>query len=51
MRGLITAREVIRNGHIIVRHFGPTCYLRCLMAVVLRRDTTFLEVAFKGFKN
>ena len=48
MRGLITGREVIRNTPTIVRHFGPRCYLRCMMALLSRRPTTFLEVAFPG---
>ena len=45
MRGLITGREVIRHGPTIVRHFGPRCYLRCMLALISRRPTTFLEVA------
>ncbi|MBS2033314.1 MAG: hypothetical protein JST54_35905 [Deltaproteobacteria bacterium] len=46
MRGLITGREVIRHGPTIVRHFGPRCYLRCMLALFSRKPTTFLEVAF-----
>lgn len=45
MRGFITGKEVLRNGPTIVRHYGPRCYLRCLAAVLLRKRTTFLEVA------
>jgi hypothetical protein len=47
MRGLITGREVIRHTPTIVRHFGPRCYLRCMLALLSRRKTTFLEVAFQ----
>lgn len=48
MRGLITGREVIRHTPTIVRHFGPRCYLRCMLALLSRKRTTFLEVAFQG---
>lgn len=47
MRGLITGREVIRHTPTIVRHFGPRCYLRCMLALLSRKKTTFLEVAFQ----
>jgi hypothetical protein len=47
MRGMITGREVLRNGHIILKHYGPRCYLRCMLAVLFRERTTFLEVAFR----
>ena len=47
MRGIITGREVVRHGPTIVRHFGPRCYLRCLQALLSRKPTTFLEVAFR----
>jgi len=48
MRGLITGREVIRNTPTIVKHFGPRCYLRCMLALLSRKPTTFLEVALCG---
>lgn len=43
MRGTITARHVFMHSFTIVRHFGPTAYLRCLAAVLSGRPTTFLE--------
>ena len=42
--GLITRREVIRNGWTIVREFGPAAYGRCVLALVTRRPSTFLAV-------
>lgn len=47
MRGLITGRHILTHGPTIVRHFGPRCYLRCMVALLLRQRTTFLEVAFR----
>jgi hypothetical protein len=47
MRGVITHREVVRNLGLIAREFGLGCLLRCLYACAVRRETTFLEVAFK----
>ena len=47
MRGTITTWHVVRHSWTIVRSFGPRCYLRCLMAVVARRETTFLDVALR----
>ena len=45
MRGLITHREVLANFGLIWREFGPRCVARCLMAIVTRRRTTFLDLA------
>jgi len=41
--GVITGRHVIRHGAVIVREFGAAAYLRCCMALILRRKTTFLD--------
>jgi hypothetical protein len=46
MNGSITSRDVLRHTLVILREFGPMCYLRCIKAVLLRRHTTFLNVAF-----
>jgi hypothetical protein len=46
VQGTITGRDVIIHSLTILRHFGPSCYLRCLRAVVSRRSCTFLEVAW-----
>ena len=39
--GVITTKDVLRHGAIIVREFGTFAYLRCLSAILLRRRTTF----------
>ena len=41
--GVITTKEVLRHGAVIVRHFGPVAYLKCCVAILLRRRTTFLN--------
>ena len=41
--GVITTKDVLRHGAIIVREFGTAAYLRCFMAILLRRQTTFLN--------
>jgi len=41
--GVITTKEVLRHGGIIVREFGAAAYLRCCMAILLRKKTTFLN--------
>jgi hypothetical protein len=48
MRGVITGRDVFRNGLTIVRLFGPRCYLRCLRAAMSSKPSTFLEVVYAG---
>lgn len=48
MRGVITARDVVSNLGLIWREFGPRCALRCMVACVTGRRTTFLSVAMKG---
>lgn len=47
MRGLITGKEVFKHLFLVCREFGPRCALRCARAVVTRRKTTFLEIAFQ----
>ena len=41
--GVITTRDVLRHGGLIVREFGPWAYLKCCVAIVLRKQTTFLN--------
>ena len=41
--GVITSRDVLLHTRVIVREFGPLAYLRCCVAVLLRRRTTFLD--------
>ena len=45
MRGFITDRDVLANLRIVLTEFGPRCVLRWLLAVVMRKRTTFLDVA------
>jgi hypothetical protein len=41
--GVITTRDVLRHPGIIVREFGTAAWLRCCVAILLRRRTTFLN--------
>lgn len=45
MQGAITSRDVVRHFPLIWREFGSACAWRCVKALVLRRRTTFLELA------
>jgi hypothetical protein len=49
MRGLIKGRDVVRHFFLVCRHFGPRCAWRCASALVTRRPSTFLNIAFEGF--
>ena len=44
MRGVITAKDVVRRSLTIVRHRGPRCSPRCLRGALSPRPSTFLEV-------
>jgi len=44
--GVITTKDVIRHGGIIVREFGAAVYVRCCVAILLRKRTTFLRCVF-----
>ena len=44
MRGCITGRDVLLHPYTICRLWGPSCYLRCLKAVVTGRPCTFLQL-------
>jgi hypothetical protein len=46
IRGVITSREVLLKGPTILREFGPRAYLRCCVAMLLGRPSTFLECIF-----
>jgi hypothetical protein len=43
MSGVITGKDVVRHSFLIVRLFGPRCYLRCLRAALSRKPSTFLQ--------
>lgn len=45
MRGVITSRDVLANLGLIWREFGAACVMRCMVACVTGRRTTFLDVA------
>ena len=45
--GVITTKEVLRHGPTIVREFGAGAYLRCCVAILLRKRTTFLNCVYE----
>jgi hypothetical protein len=51
MRGVITSRDVLANARLIHSEFGFRCLLRCLVAVVRGRHTTFLDTAVKSHRS
>ncbi len=46
IQGLITSKEVIREGAVIVREFGIATWLRCCLVLLSGRHTTFLALVF-----
>jgi hypothetical protein len=44
--GVITTKDVLRQAALIVREFGPRAYLRCCVAILRSRPTTFLNCVF-----
>ncbi len=44
MQGSITSKDVLRHSLTILRLWGPSCYVRCLRAIVSGKPCTFLEV-------
>jgi hypothetical protein len=46
MSGLIDTRQAVSKLRLIRREFGSRCALRCVGAILSRRPTTFLDVAF-----
>jgi hypothetical protein len=49
--GVITTKDVFRHGGIILREFGPGAYMRCCLAVLLRKRTTFLYCVCRMIQN
>ncbi|AEI67537.1 hypothetical protein [Corallococcus macrosporus] len=45
MHGVITLRDVVANLGVVLREFGAGCVVRCVVASLRRRRTTFLEIA------
>ena len=48
INGFITSRHVLRHGPIIVREFGLRVWLRCCVAMLRGRRTTFLACVMLG---
>ncbi len=46
IQGVITSNDVLWHASTIVRSYGFRPYLRCLCALFLRRNTTFLEIVW-----
>ena len=44
--GVITTKDVLRHSGTIVREFGAAAYVRCCMAILLRKRITFLACVF-----
>lgn len=55
MNGVITTKDVLVNLGLIWREFGPSCFARCVKALVSGlvsgKPTTFLEVAVRPQEN
>ena len=45
--GVITTKDVLRHGAIIVKEFGAAAYLRCCVAILMRKRTTFLNCVYE----
>jgi hypothetical protein len=46
IQGLITSKDVLQRGHVIIREFGVSTWLRCCVVLLTGRRTTFLELVF-----
>ncbi|HXU84109.1 MAG TPA: hypothetical protein VN914_22095 [Polyangia bacterium] len=46
MQGVIDSKQVASHFGLIWREFGARCAFRCVAAVLRRRPTTFLDIAF-----
>ena len=44
--GVNTTKDVLRHSGTIVREFGAAAYMRCCVAILLRKRTTFLMCVF-----
>ena len=44
--GTVTSSDVLWNSARIIRLFGARTYIRCCLAIVRRRRTTFLNCVF-----
>lgn len=46
MRGVVTLRHVLAHPALVIRCYGCSVFLRCVVAAFARKPTTFLEVIF-----
>jgi len=46
--GVINAKHVLLHSRSIVSGFGMRFYFRCLRAIVSKRQTTFVELAWRA---
>lgn len=46
IQGIVTAHDVLMHPALIVRCFGCRAFVRCIVALAVRRRTTFLDVVF-----
>jgi hypothetical protein len=44
--GVITTKDVLWHTGTIVREFGAAAYVRCCVAILLGKRTTFLNCVF-----
>ena len=45
--GVITTQDVLRHSGAIVREFGAGAYMRCCVAILLRKADHFFDVRFR----
>jgi len=46
--GVVTTKDVLLNSASIVHDFGVRTWLNCCRAILLNRQTTFLELVWLG---
>ncbi len=52
MKGVIRGQHLITHAYTIVTEFGMTTYIRCIRAVVLSQNKTFLQcVCEDGYQS
>ena len=45
--GVVTTKDVLWHTGIIVREFGAAAYVRCCVAILFGKRTTFLTCVFE----
>lgn len=52
MKGVIRSQHLITHAYIIVAKFGVSTYIRCVKAVVLSQNKTFLQCVYEdGYQS